>query len=247
MGGDVVHCDIHLRGLAVVVAWNDHDHHMRHTELDIDLHLDTANNQALFTLGRSVLGQDLRRPINLFLFIYPESIESLEFEADVRLPTSAILDHQPPAILDHQPHQRFGCLRFVTSRSLDFIGPQDPPLEEFRDVFHTMNALSLVLNFNIYFNMSPIQPELLRQISSFPSLFSPTNRRLETDVRRADLRTLYGGLGGRRINTVLSPASSALPGNGTEEEVTTAEKAANVGLQRPAHTSTPPGRKRQSR
>ncbi|KAK3388526.1 hypothetical protein B0T20DRAFT_97120 [Sordaria brevicollis] len=173
---DAAQCKVHLSALAVVVAWNDNGDHIRHTShLYINIHVDTSDEQALFILKGSALLQDHQRPISLFLFVYPESIQSLEFESDAKPPASAVMNQGP--------HQRFGCLRFKLTQSPDFVGPKHPSLEQFEDLLDTMNALSLVQNFSIYLDMSLIPPGILRQISSLPSLFSPTSscRPLKTD------------------------------------------------------------------
>ncbi|KAK3956590.1 hypothetical protein QBC32DRAFT_108570 [Pseudoneurospora amorphoporcata] len=109
-------------------------------------------------------------------------------------------------------------------------------------------------NFSIYLNISSISPAILRQISSLPSLFSPTIvcRRLKTDGRRANLRSLYNGQGGQRINsgataTILGTAPcTAIPGRGTAQDASIPIKAASDGLQSPARFSTSSGRKRRS-
>ncbi|KAH7629792.1 hypothetical protein B0T09DRAFT_340225 [Sordaria sp. MPI-SDFR-AT-0083] len=152
--------------------------------------------------------------------------------------------------MNQGPHQHFDCLRFNMTQSPDFVGPTYPPLEQFEDLLDTMDALSFVQNFSIYLNMSSIPPEILRPISSFPSLFSPTNfcRRLKTDARRANLRSLYCGQGGQRINSgattkILSTAPCTVnPGHGTAQDASSIPiKAASDGLQSPAQFSTPSG------
>ena len=231
---DTVHCNLHLSALATVIVWNDNGDDIRHTsKLLLDLHVDTSDNQALFVAYRPVFLHPLPRPLNLYLFVYPESIHSLEFETDANPPASDVIEN-------HVPDQRFGCLRFNMTQSPDLVAPHHPPLEQFEHESDTVKALSLVLNFSIYLDLSSIQPEILRQISSLPSLFSPTNldgRLLKTDGRRANLKSLYRGQGGRRIDSTAIPAHGTAQGATVEVPI----KAASDGLQSPARFSTPSG------
>ncbi|KAK1780170.1 hypothetical protein QBC45DRAFT_450296 [Copromyces sp. CBS 386.78] len=50
------------------------------------------------------------------------------------------------------------------TQSPDLVGPQCPPLGQFKDPSDTLNALSLVQNFSIYLNISSISPAILREM-----------------------------------------------------------------------------------
>ncbi|KAK0737199.1 hypothetical protein B0T21DRAFT_159638 [Apiosordaria backusii] len=238
---DERHCKIDLTGRMGVVEWEDSNRQLQHTpDLRMDLHVDASEDQAIFALhGCVFLKSGKPNKLNLYLFVHPENIQSVEYN-----------DNTGPSIpaMQRVPSNSFISLRFSMTQPASFVVPKNRPLvpkARSEGLVDTMKALASVQDFTIYLNMLQLVPETRYQLSLLPSVFLFND--LKTDERWAAIQRLYHGAGGQVINLGdVAAAPSPGPSNNTSIKETVEESSPppyveKGPLQSPAQLYTPSG------
>ncbi|EGO57198.1 hypothetical protein NEUTE1DRAFT_100166 [Neurospora tetrasperma FGSC 2508] len=173
----------------------------RHTpDLKLDCFVDTTDRTAFFSLrGQCTLKTSTPAHVSLFLFIYPEDIQSLEVSY-----TSSPLPHpeEQEAVPDID---RFIRLRFIITQPPSLVAPKHQPLQpkhRSEALFDALQSLATVKDISFYLDLSSLPIEIQAQLACLPSIFSSANihSRPRTHVNRASLVRLYGGAGGQTVN-----------------------------------------------
>jgi hypothetical protein len=191
---------IDLPDRSCMVYWEDADKQEQHTtELRLSLYTDCSRDRALFKLHGSVFlktrGSNNKR--SLFLFIYPENLQSIECGASNR---SKMPGTRKNASIS---------LRFTMTQPPSFVVPKNQPVNPKKvsqGVLDAIQALAKVKLFTIYLNSLNLAPETREQLALFPSVLA-THKHLLTDQQRANLDTLYQGQGGEVVNFSETPAT----------------------------------------
>jgi hypothetical protein len=134
---------------------------------------------------------------NLYLFIYPEHIESIEYEA-----------RNSSSLPDIQKNSS-ASLRFTMTQPPSFVIPANRPLNpksKSRPKVDAMQALAKVKCFTVHLNYLGLGFEIRDVLPLLPSIFVP-NHRLKREERSADLQSLYDGTGGEVVNFGEIPAT----------------------------------------
>ncbi|KAK4457303.1 hypothetical protein QBC42DRAFT_256446 [Cladorrhinum samala] len=227
------HYELHKTNLAGDVAWEDSNQQIQHTsDLQMDLHVDSSTNQAIFTLHGDTFLKGSSKPFPLYLFVYPENIQSIESSPDTYPPILTTSGSLPPTA--------FIPLRFKLTEPPTFIVPKHPLVPKARSsqLLDTIKALACVQDFSIRFNKLNLVPEIRSQLSSLPSVFSANE--LKTDKRRGALQMLYHGAGGEAVS--LRDIIAATQGDTSIKE---AIEETLPKYTRDEHSKTSSGRKRQ--
>ncbi|KAK3947761.1 hypothetical protein QBC32DRAFT_75734 [Pseudoneurospora amorphoporcata] len=248
---DKWYCKIDILNRDGMVVWEDVNHDMQHTsDLSMDFHVDTSEQHGLFILHGLVyfkVGAAVKT--NSRLFIYPENIQSIEHEVSSR----------PSMPGMEESSNKFIRLRFTMTQPPSFVVPNNQPLEpkpKSKAVLDSLKSLATVHSFTIYLELLRLSLETRHQLSLLPSVFSSTNisSRLRTDVKRANLPTLYKGAGGQVLDLGVAHAEpGAGPSNDiveqlvqqTIEEMVAPAYTKDGSLQSPAQVITPSDRKRR--
>ncbi|EAA29008.2 hypothetical protein GE21DRAFT_3809 [Neurospora crassa] len=210
----------------------------RHTpDLKLDCFVDTTDRTAFFSLrGQCTLKTGTPAHVSLFLFIYPEDIQSLEVSY-----TSSPLPHteEQEAVPDMD---RFIRLRFIMTQPPSLVAPKHRPLQpkhRSEALFDALQSLATVKDISFYLDPSSLPIEIQAQLVCLPSIFSSANihSRPRTHVNRASLVRLYGGAGGQIVNP-RTTASEATHQETDEAGPTNSTHAASGVLQDAAQTST---------
>ncbi|KAK1777484.1 hypothetical protein QBC45DRAFT_443516 [Copromyces sp. CBS 386.78] len=193
---DEQHCKINLDARTGFVAWKDDDQEEHHTsELRIDLHMDTAERQALFALRGYIHLKNSNKQTNIALFIYPEMIQSIGHSRT-----------RPPI---HTMQEGLGhhsiALHFTMSRPPSLVAPEGSPLEaknRYQGILNDMKSLGTVRQFTVYLNILNLELEAREPLALLPSVFSSARPfgLIRTDEKRASLDTLFHSAPGQLID-----------------------------------------------
>lgn len=214
---------------SVQVAWEADDGLARHlADLKMDFYVDTTGRTALFSLrGQCTLKSGTPAAVPLFLFVYPENIQSVEVAY-----TSSALPHTEgqkavPGI------DRFINLRFNMAQPASLVGPKHRPLqpkERSKALVDRLHSLATVTVVSVFLELSSLATETRAQLALLPSIFSSTgaHSRLTTPANRASLQRLYGGAGGYIVNPgtterVATPQEPQATQPGSPTQVTSGE------------------------
>ncbi|KAK4167974.1 hypothetical protein QBC43DRAFT_310555 [Cladorrhinum sp. PSN259] len=241
---DERHCKVDLTDRTCVVVWEDSDRQMQRTlDFRVDLHVDASEGQAIFALHGCVFLKG-RKPnkLNLYLFIHPENVQSVEYESSTGPSIPA---------MQQVSSNNYISLRFNMTQTPSFIVPKDRPLvpkARSEGLLDTMKALASAQRLTLYLDILQLVQETRDQLSLLPSVFLFND--LKTDERRADIRRLYHGTGGQVVNLGdIATAPSPSPSNNTSIRETVEESpppyVEKGRLQSPVQLFTPSDRKRR--
>ncbi|KAK3494146.1 uncharacterized protein B0T23DRAFT_375969 [Neurospora hispaniola] len=231
-------CQINLVSLAAQAVWADRGLDRHISNLKADLHFDTEKRTALITLrGQCLLKTVSSGTVPLYLFIYPESIQSVEF-GYTPSPTAPTTEQGGAA----SGLKRFIRLRFILTQPPTLVAPKNQPLEPKGSstiLVDALHSLATVKDLSIYLDSSPLLTDVRRQLALLPSIFSHANisNRLTTHVKHTSLCKLYQGTGGQVINPRTTACEPALH-EAQETQPASSTQAAFDVLQDPAQTST---------
>lgn len=211
----------------------------------MDLHLDTiaTPRTALFLLrGQCALKNGTPVSVPLYLFIYPENIQSIEV-APAPLPTPTT---EPIATSAN----RFLRLHFIMTQTPTLVAPLNRPLEpkpRSKAVLDTLYSLAAAKDISIYLNRQLLPMDILPQLALLPSAFPTANihSRPRTDEDRASIARLYAGTGGQIITTGAT-ACEATRQETDEAGPTNSTHATSDVLQDAAQASTPTQTRKRS-
>lgn len=234
------HFKINLCARPGIVAWTDgHDEAHHTSELQMDLHLDTAKRRAVFALhGHIRLKNTNNKQTNIILFVYPETIQSLQVSR-----TRLIV----PTMQEETDH--FIALRFTMSRPPSIVAPKGLPLPleaKTRDqgILNDVKSLGTVRQFTVFLNSLNLIPEARELLALLPSVFSSGQfGSIETDEDRTCLDTLFHSGPGeevdpRHIAAPTVPVVSAVPADASFSQ--TLAKLAEELTAEPAGVIPPP-------
>ncbi|KAK1773956.1 hypothetical protein QBC45DRAFT_446489 [Copromyces sp. CBS 386.78] len=210
------------------------------SNLTADLHVDTKQRTALITLrGQCILKAGPSIGIDLYLFIYPENIQSVEF-AYTPSPTAPALPEHGEA--PSAPLNRFIRLRFILIKPPTLVAPKNQPLEPkaaSTALVDGLQSLATVKDLSIHFDARSLVSEDREQLAFLSSIFSRS--RLATNEKRASLPRLYEGAGGQVVNPTTTaseePAHSVVQQEAQPGSLTHATTSGE--LQDAAQVSTP--------
>ncbi|PTB45254.1 uncharacterized protein TrAFT101_000712 [Trichoderma asperellum] len=154
--------------------------------LHLDIFLDTPASIALFRLHGDLQLTHKNATTSIqpvYLFIYPEDIECIGFEAATE--TSPC-----------------DTLRFKLRRNPYLVAPRDSVLEpNSRDIalHRSIQALATATEINVQVNSSGTSSLSQTDLEKIASVFSP-NHKILIDARRANLDALYGHESGEVLN-----------------------------------------------
>ncbi|KAK4222330.1 hypothetical protein QBC38DRAFT_448375 [Podospora fimiseda] len=240
-------CKIDLAGRTAVVVWEDSTRQMQHTpDLRIDLHVDASEGTAVFALHSCVfLKGGKPNKLKLYLFIYPEDVQSVEYDGSSCPPIPA---------MQRVPSNNFTSLHFTMTQPPSFVVPKDRPLvpkARSEGLLDTMKALASARDITIYLDALPRVPEIRYHLSLLPSVFLFVE--LRRDERRVAIQRLYHGAGGQVISLDhVAPAASPTPSNNTSIKETVEEESPPPYLENspviiPAQLFTPPPNRKRRR
>ncbi|KAK3990020.1 hypothetical protein QBC44DRAFT_342088 [Cladorrhinum sp. PSN332] len=207
----------------VIVAWEDSNQQVQYTRnLDMDLYVSVSENQALFALHCLVFCTGSTPDRRIYLFVPPENVKSIESQ------------HTHPSLpLAEQP-DTFIPLRFSMTKPPSFEIPTAPfkPKPRSMNLVATTTALASVQDFTIYFNRLSFTPDIQKQLSSLPSIFSTSD--LKTLEGQDSIKHLYRHPDSKEIK-----APSPGPSSNTSIKETVEESSP------PPYIEAQPNRKRQ--
>lgn len=243
------HCKIDLRNCNGVVIWKDANHQDQQTsDLRIDLSVDTAKREAVFALHGFFYSRSGGHKAYLSLLVYPEKVESLEFERARFVPES---------IMNSIPDDSTVSLRFTMTQPPNLMVPKHRRVEpklRYQAVVDTIASLGSVNRFTIY--LSDLTPEIQQELALLPSVFSSVRPfgRLQADEKWAPPSSLYQYTSAQVIDlTSAAPVSTADSTKESEELGNPAEDEAPVpppyspgDSQRTVQSIGPSSRKRRA-
>lgn len=117
-------CMIDLVARPGQAVWEDKGLARYTPDLKMDFYVDTTDRTAFFLLrGQCILKTGTPASVSLFLFIYPENIQSLEISY-----TSSVLPHtEEQEAVSHM--DRFIRLRFIMTQPPRLVAPKHRPLQ----------------------------------------------------------------------------------------------------------------------
>ncbi|EGO53958.1 hypothetical protein NEUTE1DRAFT_95933 [Neurospora tetrasperma FGSC 2508] len=169
-----------------MVIWKDANHQDQQTsDLRIDLLVDTAKREAVFALHGFFYTKNGGHKAYLSLLVYPEKVESIEFERARFVPDS---------IMNNIPDDSTVSLRFTMTQPPNLMVPKDrrvEPKPRYQAVVDTIASLGSVNRFTIY--LSDLTPEIQQELALLPSVFSSVRPfgRLQADEKWAPPSSLY--------------------------------------------------------
>ncbi|KAH6952550.1 hypothetical protein BKA56DRAFT_241627 [Ilyonectria sp. MPI-CAGE-AT-0026] len=189
--------------LPSMVTWETTDGEQSTQNLHLDLYLDSSTNSAFFKLyGRIFLkkfGKDNKQAI--YLFIYPENVQTITWETASHFSRT------------RQDTGHSLCLSM--SKPPDLVIPKNRPLEPKNNTQNLLNsilALAKATTFTAYFSDKETDPGTRQQLASVASVFSERrHNRLLVNKERANLTTLYAGIGGQIFDFNPKPSSEVAP------------------------------------
>lgn len=190
--------DIDVSKAPIVVSWTGDDDQaqslshspLTHDHVTFDAHFDAESHTAFFKITANLAFKGKRSRSNIFLFIHPERIRSLEFveQDDWSASASKILGTSTCS------------LHFVLVEPPALVVPKDdyvPKGETARTTLQTLQALSQVTRFRVDLPSNVLaKPRLLALCEKASSSGS-----LTTLPGAANLAKLYGGKGGQVIKS----------------------------------------------
>lgn len=225
------HCKIDLSARDGVVAWKDSDQQERYTsDLRIDLHVDTAEEQAMFALHGYILLKYNNLKTSLILLIHPEVIQSIEFART-----------RSPVPTTHEAHDHaYIALHFTLAQPPSLVTPKGAPLEakkKYQAILNDMKSLGTARQFTVYLNILNLIPEAREQLALLPSIFPPAHPfgLMRTDETRASLDTLFRSGPGE----VIDLGQTAVPAAAILGQ-TLVGKGEDTGLEEPIGPVPPP-------
>ncbi|KAI1852655.1 hypothetical protein JX266_002196 [Neoarthrinium moseri] len=149
----------------------------------------TANMDAHTGLFRILIPLDsatVQKPVNLYMFIAPESIHSVS------------LDESGSDIAQKELQTQTHCLRFTLSRTVSLVIPKslDPTSLDSIPRFASVRALAAQTDFSIYIPAKTCSKPELRALCDAVS--SPTPG-YKADPRSSNINSLYAGEGGQLL------------------------------------------------
>lgn len=217
---------LNIRGTPAVVEWHDATSQSRSTchlaqssdpsPIQLNLFFDSLSNTAFFKIRAAVvlegLAQQDQVKTYLYILIHPEQVLSLVQEELDKLPENAV---SPAARLSSC---KIMCLRFVLSKPVSVVAPVDVPVRpkstsdsqflETLEMLKQQNTLAIYLALDSLPNSKRLQ-SLCRASS---------NSSLKSHPKHADLSGLYGGRGGRVVDSLTDYARSVDDGKGKEKQ-----------------------------
>lgn len=192
------HDDIDVSKAPIVVSWTGDDEqaqslsHSPHTHdhVTFDVHLDAESHTAFFKIAANLAFKGKRSRSNIFLFIHPERIRSLDFvEQDDRSASAS-------KILGTGTYS----LHFVLTEPPALVVPKDdcvPRGETARTTLQALQALSRVTRFRVDLPSNVLAKQRLLAFCEKAS----SSGSLKTLPGAANLAKLYGGKGGQVIQS----------------------------------------------
>lgn len=209
--------DIDVSKAPIVVSWTDDEDQaqslshspLTHDHVTLDIHLDAESHTAFFKITANLALKGKRTRSNIFLFIPPERIRSLDFvEQDGKsVSASNILG------------TRTYSLQFVLIEPPALVVPKDdyvPKGETARKTLEALQALARVTRLRVDLPSNALAEQRLLALCAKAS----SSGALKTMSGVANLAKLYGGKGGQ---IVASKQSETAPVRG--ESSASAEKA----------------------
>lgn len=214
--------DIDVSRAPIVVSWtgdDDQAHSLSHSPLThdhvaFDIHFNSESHTAFFKITANLAFKGKRSRSNIFLFIHPERVRSLDFvEQDDRSVSAS-------KILNTSTYS----LHFVLAEPLALVVPKDdyvPKGETARHTLEALQALSRVTRFRVDLPSNTLaKPRLLALCEKTSS-----DEYLRTTPGVANLAKLYGGKGAQVIGSG-QPGTTESPtggeASGSAERVSTA-------------------------
>ncbi|ORY56886.1 uncharacterized protein BCR38DRAFT_450297 [Pseudomassariella vexata] len=153
--------------------------------LALDLHRDASSSTAFIKLRAKLALQDRRNKINLFLFMYPERIQSLELVDD---------DEYQVQAQEKLGGKNTYCLRFCLNQAAALIVPKEvlmvPKHDKDVQVLRRMKKLAEQKTLAVYLSSATMPRRTL--LSLCKAVISCRSMQ-----RHANLTSLYGGKGGK--------------------------------------------------
>ncbi|KAL7784366.1 hypothetical protein V8C37DRAFT_359064 [Trichoderma ceciliae] len=195
------------------ITWRDTNNQAQSVDsLCLKVDIDTLLSEAIFRLSCSILlkykgktksktkvktrtkakGSEVEagKKQSVYLYMHPEDIRAIALDFDDDVPS----------------------LRFSMSRNPHLVIPSDQVVEcreEKLPQLDAMKALSKADDFTIRLNMSNKTKSTHEHLQQIALIFSLTNtNRPGKDERRANLRTLYGGIGGEVFDMNMAVANT---------------------------------------
>lgn len=186
--------NIDISKAPIVVFWTDDDDQARslshspltHDHVMFDLHFDAGSHAAFFKITANLAFKGKRTRSNIFLFIPPAHIRSLDFVEQDDKSVSA------SKILGTSTHS----LQFVLVEPPSLVVPKDdyvPKGETARTTLGALQALSLVTRLRVDLPSNILAKQRLVALCEKAS----TNGALKPMTGVANLSKLYGGKGGQ--------------------------------------------------
>ncbi|KAM0458060.1 hypothetical protein ACHAPV_001427 [Trichoderma viride] len=202
------------------VAWEDASNQMQSENgLDLDIFVDTPASMALFRLhGDLQLTHKhivtSKQPV--YLFIYPEDIECIHFEAATATTP-------------------FDTLRFKLRRNPYLVAPRDsvlPPNSSDIPLHRSIQALATATEINVQIDSSGTDLLSQTDLGKIAAAFSP-NHKMLIDARRANLDALYAHESGEVLN-LGKPAKSLEVYYSSPDDADLAEDATTTRVRIPS-------------
>lgn len=214
--------DINVSKAPIVVFWTGDEGELQllghspvtHDHVTFDAHFDAQSHNAFFKITANLALKGRRSRSNIFLFIYPERIRSLDIvEQDDKSESAS-------KILGTSTHS----LRFVLAEPPALVVPKDdyvPKGETARNTLEALQALSRVTHFRVDLPSKTLARERLLELCGKAS----SSGSLKTMAGVANLAKLYGGKGAQLIESGQPGTTECRPGG---EASGSAEKAASA-------------------
>ncbi|KAG6358712.1 hypothetical protein INS49_012231 [Diaporthe citri] len=190
--------DIDISKAPIVVSWTGGDDQaqslshssLTHDHVTFDVHFDAESHTAFFKITANLAFKGKRSRSNIFLFIHPERIRSLDFveQDDESASTSKILGTSTYS------------LHFVLIEPPALVVPKDdyvPKGETARNTLQALQALSRVTRFRLDLPSNVLAKQRLLALCEKAS----SGESLKTLPGAANLAKLYGGKGGQVIQS----------------------------------------------
>lgn len=173
------------------VTWSSNSGPQHINGLTLNIYIDRMSNTALFKLSCSIYfkyGKAREKKQRVFLFIYPESIQSIRLGLNVPTSTSPTLP----------------TLTFSMSKKPAFITPRNCILiskPKTKDLLKSICALANATALTICLNVLRLPIVIQHQLEHIVNICSATNihNRPRTNARRSNLKLLYAGRGGEVV------------------------------------------------
>ncbi|KUI74302.1 hypothetical protein VM1G_09973 [Cytospora mali] len=206
-----------------VVVWTGDDDQPRflshsplnHNHVTLDIQLDSESHTAFFKITANVAFKGKRNKSNIFLFVYPERIQSL-----------AVVDEEDDSV---SAPDRLGTgtysLRFTLATPCALVVPKDgfvPKDSVARSTLESLQALAAKTSFQVNIPCDTLPKDRLAALC----IEASSRGCLKTMPGTDNLAKLYGGKGAMMIEYDAAGNSEVLP---TEERVETTARVAPRG------------------